>query len=295
MDAAILRTSIASMSLSHFTSPSSSFNFLPPPPPPPRRLLTPRLLAIRCFHSRPSTSTSATTLSNIVNSGVIACLRAESADVAMEAARAAISGGISVVGTIMKTEDAENAKDAGAKFVMSPAIGILDQDNDDFLYIPGVMTPSEILSSYNAGAKIVKVYPVSAVGGVGYIATLKKPFPHIPMVASQGITTDSVGEYIAKGASSVVLSDAIFDKEAMAQRNFSAVYRLAQFAASQGNEAEEKDLCQLISFQHLSFDPDGKLNLMQIHHRKNPSRKVNPTFMEFFKIFHKFFGKFNKI
>ncbi|XP_024974306.1 uncharacterized protein LOC112512529 isoform X2 [Cynara cardunculus var. scolymus] len=245
------------MSLSHFTSPSSSFNFLPPPPPPPRRLLTPRLLAIRCFHSRPSTSTSATTLSNIVNSGVIACLRAESADVAMEAARAAISGGISVVlhqlvqdfpattlgvGTIMKTEDAENAKDAGAKFVMSPAIveGILDQDNDDFLYIPGVMTPSEILSSYNAGAKIVKVYPVSAVGGVGYIATLKKPFPHIPMVASQGITTDSVGEYIAKGASSVVLSDAIFDKEAMAQRNFSAVYRLAQFAASQGNEAVER-------------------------------------------------------
>ncbi|XP_024974307.1 uncharacterized protein LOC112512529 isoform X3 [Cynara cardunculus var. scolymus] len=146
------------------------------------------------------------------------------------------------VGTIMKTEDAENAKDAGAKFVMSPAIveGILDQDNDDFLYIPGVMTPSEILSSYNAGAKIVKVYPVSAVGGVGYIATLKKPFPHIPMVASQGITTDSVGEYIAKGASSVVLSDAIFDKEAMAQRNFSAVYRLAQFAASQGNEAVER-------------------------------------------------------
>ncbi|KAI3667084.1 hypothetical protein L6452_42129 [Arctium lappa] len=256
------------MSIAHITSPSSSFTFLPPPAAA-RRPLTPRVLAVRCFNSRPFSSISATTLSNIVNSGVIACLRAESADVAMEAARAAITGGISVleivistpgvfevlhqlvqdfptttlgVGTVMKTEDAETAKDAGAKFVMSPATvkGILDQDNDDLLYIPGVMTPTEILSSYNAGAKIVKVYPVSAVGGVRYIATLKKPFPHIPMVASQGITSDSVGEYIAQGASSVVLSDAIFDKEAMAQRNFNAVYQLAQLAASQGNEAVER-------------------------------------------------------
>ncbi|GKB76707.1 KDPG/KHG aldolase [Tanacetum coccineum] len=68
------------------------------------------------------------------------------------------------------------------------------------------------------------VYHVSAVGGVQYIATLKKPFPHIPLVASQGVTIGLVGEYIAHGASSVVLSNAIFDKEAMAQRNFIAVY-----------------------------------------------------------------------
>uniref|UniRef100_M1CPY2 KDPG and KHG aldolase n=2 Tax=Solanum TaxID=4107 RepID=M1CPY2_SOLTU len=58
----------------------------------------------------------------------------------------------------------------------------------DVLYIPGVMTPTEILSAFSAGAKIVKVYPVSALGGVGYISALKRPFSHIPMVASQGIT-----------------------------------------------------------------------------------------------------------
>ncbi|GKD25438.1 KDPG/KHG aldolase, partial [Tanacetum coccineum] len=92
------------------------------------------------------------------------------------------------VGTVLNPGDAENAKIAGAKFIMSPAIDILDQDSEDLLYIPGAMTPTEILSSYNAGAKIVKVFPVSAVGGVQYIATLKKPFPHIPLVASQGVT-----------------------------------------------------------------------------------------------------------
>ncbi|KAL8235697.1 hypothetical protein R6Q59_016778 [Mikania micrantha] len=192
-----------------------------------------------------------------------------SADVALEAARAAITGGISVleivvstpgvfevlhqlvqdfptttlgVGTVLNTKDAEKAKNAGAKFIMSPAIvkGILDQNSDDLLYIPGVMTPTEILSSYNAGAKIVKIYPVSAIGGAQYIATLKKPFPHIPIVVSQGITTDSVGAYIDEGASAVVLSDAIFDKKAVSQRNFSAIYELAQYAALQVNEAVKR-------------------------------------------------------
>ncbi|XP_023728369.1 uncharacterized protein LOC111876071 isoform X2 [Lactuca sativa] len=250
------------MSLAQFSS-LSSLTFLLPPTP------TTRVLPIHCFHTRPSTSTSATTLSNIVNYGVIACLRAKSADVAFEAAKAAIMGGISVleivvstpgvfevlhqlvqdfptitlgIGTVLNIEDAENAKKAGAKFIMSPAIvkGILDEDNDDLLYIPGVMTPTEILSSYNAGAKMVKVYPVSVLGGFGYIATLKKPFPHIPLIASQGITTDLVGEYIGEGASAVVLSDAIFEKEAMTQRNFTAIYQLAKLAASQGNEAVER-------------------------------------------------------
>ncbi|KAM0009881.1 putative 2-dehydro-3-deoxy-phosphogluconate aldolase [Helianthus debilis subsp. tardiflorus] len=251
--------------LPNFSTPSSSFNFVPPPPPP----VTIRPPALRCYHSPPSISTPEATLTNILNSGVIACLRTQSPDVALEAARAAITAGISVleivvstpgvfevlhqlvqdfptttlgVGTVLNTKDAENAKNAGAKFIMSPAIvkGILDQDNDDLLYIPGVMTPTEILSSYNAGAKIVKVYPVSAIGGVQYIATLKKPFPHIPMVASQGITTDSVGAYIDGGASAVVLSDAIFDKKAISQRNFTAIYRLAQLAALQGDAAVKR-------------------------------------------------------
>ncbi|CAI0473990.1 unnamed protein product [Linum tenue] len=80
---------------------------------------------------------------------------------------------------------------------------------------------SVIVCAYTAGASIVKVYSVSALGGVQYIASLKKPFPHIPMVASQGITTDSVRHYITSAASAVVLSGATFSKEAMLQRNYS--------------------------------------------------------------------------
>ncbi|PHT27164.1 putative cytochrome c biosynthesis protein [Capsicum baccatum] len=114
------------------------------------------------------------------------------------------------VGTVLQAKDAKDSIKAGAKFLMSPAtvMDILDGVSEsDVLYIPGVMTPTE-------------VYPVSALGGVGYISALKKPFSHIPMVASQGVTIDLVGQYIGQGASAVVLSDAIFAKEAMSQRNF---------------------------------------------------------------------------
>ncbi|XP_044460601.1 putative KHG/KDPG aldolase isoform X2 [Mangifera indica] len=206
-------------------------------------------------------------LKHIQNSGVIACLRANSKDLAIKAARAAISGGISVmeivmstpgvfevlqclvqdhptmtlgVGTVLNVDDAKIAINAGAKFLMSPATvkGIIDDvQGHEVLYIPGVMTPTEILSAHDAGAKIVKVYPVSALGGTHYISALTKPFPHIPIVASQGITIDSIGDFIGQGATAVVLSDAIFNKEAMAQNNFDVIYQLASLAASQGKEA----------------------------------------------------------
>lgn len=54
------------------------------------------------------------------------------------------------------------------------------------------------------------------------------------------VYTDLVGAYIDGGASAVVLSDAIFDKKAISQRNFTAVYQLAQLAALQGNEAVKR-------------------------------------------------------
>ncbi|KAK7340506.1 hypothetical protein VNO77_21212 [Canavalia gladiata] len=222
---------------------------------------------VSCMGPQLSASPVDKTLFQIKNSGVIACLRANSAEVALEAANAAIAGGISVleivmstpgvfevlqqlvkehptmalgVGTVLRIQDAKAAINAGAKFLMSPAIvkDIMDYvKSGDILYIPGAMTPTEILSACDAGAKMVKVYPVSALGGFQYISALKKPFPHISMVASQGITIDSIGEYILRGASSVVLSDAIFDKEAIAQHNFNKIHKLAHSAALLADKA----------------------------------------------------------
>ncbi|GLT93413.1 hypothetical protein SLE2022_112070 [Rubroshorea leprosula] len=209
------------------------------------------------------------TFSLIQDSAVIACLRANSADLAMEAARAALAGGISVmeivrstpgvfevlqrlvqeyptnafgvmVGTVLNSRDARRAIDSGAKFLMSPVTVkdiMKDVQDSDVLYIPGAMTPTEIFSAYETGAKMVKIYPVSALGGIRYISALKKPFPHIPMVASQGVTIDSIQDYVAQGAISVVLSDSIFNKQAMAENNFNVIHELAQSATSQGRKA----------------------------------------------------------
>ncbi|KHN25502.1 KHG/KDPG aldolase, partial [Glycine soja] len=146
------------------------------------------------------------------------------------------------VGTVLKIEDAKSAINVRAKFLMSPATvkDIMEMDyvqSGEILYISGTMTPTEILSACDEGAKIVKIYPVSALDGFQYISTLKKAFPHIFMVASQGITIDSIGEYILRGASAVVLSYAIFDKDAIAQHDLDKIQKLAHSATLVDNKS----------------------------------------------------------
>ncbi|CAN6203414.1 unnamed protein product [Urochloa humidicola] len=199
-------------------------------------------------------------LAAILRSRVIACLRAEDSETALQAAHAAVRGGVTVlevvmstpgvleviedlcrsypsltfgVGTVLSAVDARKAIGAGAQFLMSPGtvMEILhDLKESKVLYIPGVLTPTEVLSACSAGANIVKVYPVSVMGGEVYMSALKKPFPLIPMVASQGIQIGSIKGYLEAGASAVVLSDAIFDKELMRKGKFCEVSELASLA-----------------------------------------------------------------
>ncbi|XP_021308625.1 uncharacterized protein LOC8069103 isoform X2 [Sorghum bicolor] len=137
------------------------------------------------------------------------------------------------VGTVLNAADARKAIEAGAQFLMSPGtvLDILhDLEESNVLYIPGVLTPTEVLSACSAGAKVVKVYPVSVMGGEAYMSALKKPFPVVPMVASQGIKIGSIKGYMEAGASAVVLSDTIFDNQLMKDRKFSKISELANLA-----------------------------------------------------------------
>lgn len=205
-------------------------------------------------------------LAAILRSRVIACLRAQDGGTAMQAAHAAVRGGVSVleivmstpgvleqvvedlrksypsltfgVGTVLNADDARKAIKAGAQFLMSPGTVmeiVHDLDGSEVLYIPGVLTPTEVISACDAGAKVLKVYPVSVMGGEMYMSALKKPFPLVPMVASQGITIGSIKSYMEAGASAVVLSDAVFDKELMRERNFIGISALAKQATLQAS------------------------------------------------------------
>uniref|UniRef100_A0ACD5TUY0 Uncharacterized protein n=1 Tax=Avena sativa TaxID=4498 RepID=A0ACD5TUY0_AVESA len=169
------------------------------------------------------------------------------------------------VGTVLNADDAKKAIRAGAQFLMSPGtvMEILrDLEESEVLYIPGVLTPTEVctrchrptsveisselvyciwflqvISACDAGAKVVKVYPVSVMGAEMYMSALKKPFPLVPMVASQGITIGSIKSYMEAGASAVVLSDAIFDKELMGERKFVGISALANQATLQASQS----------------------------------------------------------
>ncbi|XP_051205641.1 uncharacterized protein [Lolium perenne] len=194
-------------------------------------------------------------LAAILRSRFIACLRAKDAETARQAAHAAVRGGVSVtvedlrrsypsltfgVGTVLNADDAKKAITAGAQFLMSPGtvMEILrDLEESEVLYIPGVLTPTEVISARDAGAEVVKVYPVSVMGGEMYMSALKKPFPLLPMVASQGITIGSIKSYMEAGASAVVLSDAIFDKQLIGERNFIGISALANQATLQASKS----------------------------------------------------------
>ncbi|XP_050282811.1 uncharacterized protein LOC126723447 isoform X11 [Quercus robur] len=209
---------ITSLTLSSMCGCTWLQSSAPPPPPPPR-------LRACCYSSTQLSVHK--TLTRIHSSGVIACLRANSAELALKAARAALSGGISVLEIVMSTPGVFEVLQQLVQERPTTTLGdiMVDAQCGEVLYIPGVMTPTE-------------VYLVSALGGSRYISALKRPFHHISMVASQGITIDSVRKYITQGASAVVLSDAIFD-EAISQNNFNEICRLAHSAALQGNEALE--------------------------------------------------------
>jgi 2-keto-3-deoxy-6-phosphogluconate aldolase len=125
-------------------------------------------------------------------------------------------------GTVLTLQEAGIAKEAGARFLLSPVAiqeTVTAHSNGHVLFIPGAMTPSEI-------------YPVCLLGGVQFVRALKKPFPHIPLIASSGIGLDMVESYISAGATAVVLSDSIFMKSAMDKHDYHQIRQQATIAAS---------------------------------------------------------------
>ncbi|KAH7428693.1 hypothetical protein KP509_09G012300 [Ceratopteris richardii] len=200
-------------------------------------------------------------LAAIQQSGVIACVRAQKAEIALDMARAALDGGLDVLeitmttpsapkaimklveeypsaligaGTILSMNDADLAKAAGAQFLMSPVTMqdlIVSHHDGPMVIIPGAITPTEIFNAYNKGARLIKLYPVSLMGGVKFVEALKKSMPHIQLVASQGITFETFDQYLTMGAAAVVLSDAIFNKTFVDSRDYRKIQQQATAVA----------------------------------------------------------------
>ncbi|MEM5008715.1 bifunctional 4-hydroxy-2-oxoglutarate aldolase/2-dehydro-3-deoxy-phosphogluconate aldolase [Priestia megaterium] len=108
-------------------------------------------------------------------------------------------------GTVLDSETARAVIMAGAKFVFSPTVSIETirmTKRYGVVSIPGALTPSEILTAYENGADIIKVFPAD-VFGPKYLKDLKGPLPHIPLMPTGGINLDNLAEYIGAGAIAV--------------------------------------------------------------------------------------------
>jgi len=93
--------------------------------------------------------------------------------------------------------------------------------------IAGAMTPTEILTAWEAGADMVKVFPASVLGP-SYLKAVRGPLPQIPLVPTGGITAGNAGEFIRAGAAMVCAGGWLVDKKAVANERHEVLTKRAR-------------------------------------------------------------------
>ncbi len=125
-------------------------------------------------------------------------------------------------GTVDDVESVRRCLDAGAQFLTSPGVDVEVVEfalQQNVVVFPGVMTPSEVMAAWKAGADFVKVFPCSMLGGASYIKTLKSPFPNVPFIASGGVTQQTTTDFIQAGAVAVGVGRDLVYPEAVRRRD----------------------------------------------------------------------------
>jgi len=167
----------------------------------------------------------------IQSSGVVAILRAPTDAGLVDAAGAMSAGGVRVmevplttpnalqvihqiadelgdrvligVGSVIDTDAVQRSADAGARFIVSPTFKpqVIQASHELGLpCLPGALTPTEILSAWEAGGDIIKVFPAPRMGGPAYIRDVLAPLPHLKLMPTGGVTLDTLAEHFAAGA-----------------------------------------------------------------------------------------------
>ena len=178
--------------------------------------------------------------------GLVPIVRAPSPEDAFRAAEAIISGGIGVAeitmtvpnairvmervaerygdkvllgaGTILDPESCRAALLAGAEFIVTPSLDVRVIEmarRYSKPCFPGALTPTEVLTAWQAGADMVKIFPAGPVGGPKYINALKGPFPQIDFIPTGGVNLETTPEFIKAGAAAVAVGGELVDLKAL--------------------------------------------------------------------------------
>jgi 2-dehydro-3-deoxyphosphogluconate aldolase/(4S)-4-hydroxy-2-oxoglutarate aldolase len=134
-------------------------------------------------------------------------------------------------GTLLNLEQLQQAIDAGAQFLFTPHVDpalIAAAVDAAVPIVPGALSPTEIVTAWNAGASCVKVFPIEAVGGASYIKSLQGPLGQIPLIPTGGVTLENAKSFIAAGAIAVGLSGDLFPKALIGAGDWEAIAQRAK-------------------------------------------------------------------
>lgn len=130
-------------------------------------------------------------------------------------------------GTILDSHQLQESVTAGAQFAFAPHFDpkllTISLSRYEIPFIPGIFTPSEAISAWQQGAKVVKVFPIKSLGGAEYIKCLQGPLGHIPLIPTGGITLENAPNMINAGAIAVGISSHLFPKSAIADQDWACI------------------------------------------------------------------------
>ncbi len=141
------------------------------------------------------------------------------------------SGILLGAGTVLDREQAEKCLKAGARFIVSPAFDaetVRFCVENEIAVMPGCLTPTEVLTAWNAGADCVKVFPCDALGGAKYLKTLKTLFPQIEMMPTGGVSLETIADFFAAGAIAVGVGADLVDLNLLKEGNGNSITEKAR-------------------------------------------------------------------
>lgn len=210
------------------------------------------------------------TVKTLIDAGAVAVIRLSDASKLIKVAEAINEGGVSAieitmtvpnaikvieetniaigdhiiigVGSVLNSQTAEDAINAGAKYVVSPIFKkeIIDTAHRlEIPAMPGAFTPTEIQSAYEAGADIVKVFPADCVG-MAFFKGVLAPMPHLKLMPTGGVTLTNGGDWLRVGACAVGVGSALLDKTAIKNEEYSKLTENAKILKAGINKAKEE-------------------------------------------------------
>jgi 2-dehydro-3-deoxyphosphogluconate aldolase / (4S)-4-hydroxy-2-oxoglutarate aldolase len=198
-------------------------------------------------------------LAKINETAVIPIVRTTDAEAALQAVEAVGQGGIECVeitmtvknalraleavadrhgdrlllgaGTVLDPETARACMLAGAQFFVAPSLSLKTIEiarRYSKPIFPGALTPTEVLTAWEAGADGIKVFPCSAVGGAKYIKALKAPLPHIDLIPTGGVNLETIGDFLDAGSFAVGVGSELVDGKSIAEGNYEIITERAR-------------------------------------------------------------------